>query len=128
MVPLLAVAAVFEGGYVADVAHFRIMRADYVAAIAAARAEHPVPDMRVEIGPPTFAYFRWGGMVFGSAGIAYDEDRRGRQAGRGALGHLARASPEFRVRLRSRRARARRSLLPAACRLLRACASFSSDA
>jgi hypothetical protein len=73
LVPLLAVAAIFAGVDIADEIHFRLVRADYVAAIAAARAGHPMPDTRIEIGPPAFAYFRWGGVIFGSSGVAYDE-------------------------------------------------------
>jgi hypothetical protein len=67
--------AVWDGRYVGEVVRFRLERADYVAAIEAARAGHPPPDVGtyVDVGPPTFAYFNWGGPFLDPTGIAYDE-------------------------------------------------------
>jgi len=59
------------GGPTADYARFRLERADYLAAIEAARAGPT--DAHIEIDPPIFAFFNWGGMIWSSNGVAYDE-------------------------------------------------------
>jgi hypothetical protein len=71
--PLFAVLAVLYGREAGEFVRFRIERPQYVAAIEAARAGHPSSEIYVDVGPPTFAYFIWGGMVWGTSGVAYDE-------------------------------------------------------
>ncbi|MEJ0071198.1 MAG: hypothetical protein WDO24_23405 [Pseudomonadota bacterium] len=72
-VPIIAALAVPYGRDLGEIARFRLERAGYLAAIEAARAGHPLPQTRVDIGPPTFAYFNWGGMSWASSGVAFDE-------------------------------------------------------
>ena len=74
LLPLVAIVAVLHGRYLGDFVRFRLERANYLAAMESARNGHAPPlDVRVDLGPPTFAYFSWGGMVFASSGVAYDE-------------------------------------------------------
>jgi hypothetical protein len=78
-VPVIAALSVFYGGPAADYVRFRLERAGYLAAIEAAREGHKPPQPHIDIGPPAFAYFTWGGMIWSSKGVAYDEtDEAGR--------------------------------------------------
>jgi hypothetical protein len=80
-VPAIAMLAVLYGREAGEFVRFRMERPQYLAAIEAARAGHPSGTTHVDVGPPTFAYFIWGGMVWGTAGVAYDEtDEAGKPA------------------------------------------------
>lgn len=75
-VPIISVLAVLHGRDAGELVRFQLERAAYLAAIAAVRTGHPPPDtpyMHIDVGPPTFAYFNWGGMIWASSGVAYDE-------------------------------------------------------
>jgi hypothetical protein len=80
LLPVVAVLAVLHGRYLGDFIRFRLERSEYLTAIASVRdGREPPLDARIDLGPPTFAYFSWGGMLFASSGVAYDEtDEAGR--------------------------------------------------
>jgi hypothetical protein len=71
--PIVAVLIVLQGGFAADIARFEFERGRYLAAIETARAGGTVPGAQIDLGPPVFAYFNWGGMIWASKGVAYDE-------------------------------------------------------
>jgi hypothetical protein len=71
--PILAVLIVLEGRFAADVIRFQLERGRYLAAIETKRAGAAVPRAAIDLGPPVFAYFNWGGMIWASKGVAYDE-------------------------------------------------------
>lgn len=74
LVPLLGTAAFFYGQNIGDVLRFELERPSYLAAVAALRAGGDHDDhVEVHLGPPMVAYFLWGGMIWASYGVVFDE-------------------------------------------------------
>jgi len=74
LVPVLGTAALLYGQHIGDVLRFEIERPSYVAAVAALRAGGRYNDsVESDPGPPMVAYFPWGGMIWASYGVVFDE-------------------------------------------------------